>query len=182
MTVTAPDGLFTFGTLETVERQNEKLGGIEATNDATPKAPLGVLYRHGGKVYRYVKHSVVTDTTVLSAAKGVAHWRLLDPPNGVFTVSSDKSDSIGGINTVAGIYGGVVTNNYYTWIGVGGVFDVLGAAGTVAGDKLIGSTVDLHFGRIAAGTAPTDVVYGVALATIDPTALNVKALLQNLLW
>ena len=191
MAVKTVDVLNTFGTLETVERPKETAGGLIKANDKTAKAPLGVLYRHKGNVYRYVQHN--PGTAVAVKAGGVAYWKTLSPADGDWVVSSDQTDSIGGVNAVAGIYvdditvgaaasTAFVTAEYYTWIGVGGVFRVQCAASVVAGDKLIGGTTDLQFERVAAGTQPTDVVFGIALATRDVTSTSVKALLQALDW
>jgi hypothetical protein len=177
MTVYVVDGLHTFGSQEVVEIPS---AGPQAANDSTKKAPLGILYRHKGNVFRYVYHA--PGTAVATVAGGVAFWKSLDPVNGLFTVSSDETDTIAGINGVAGIYGCVVTATYYTWIQVGGVVTALTAAGTVASDKCIGAVTDTIFGRIAAGGACTDVVFGIALSARNGTDGTNTVLLQNLDW
>lgn len=171
------DGLFTFGTLETVEIP---AAGPGSANDATPKSPLGVLYRHNGNVYRYVKFDNGSGN-VAAAANGAAHWKTLSPTTGVFTVTSDQTDAIGGINTVAGIFGCVVTDLYYTWVQVGGVAPCKVNSGTTAGDKMIGSTSDLTLDHIADGSNVTDAIFGVALDAYD-TDGTALVLLQNLMW
>ena len=163
MTVTVKDGLFTFGSNEIVEVPPKlSVGGdIENTNDAVQKAPLGVLYRHKGNVYRYVLVDTGTGP-VAAAAGGVVHWSSLDPANGLFTVVTDYSDIIGK-SLIAGILRCVVTDGYYTWIQVGGVCDCMVNTSTVAGDVMIYSSTDLTFGRCAADAAVTALPYGVAL-------------------
>ena len=171
------DGLYAFGSLETVEIPSS---GPGAANDAVAKAPVGILYRHQGNTYRYVQHN--PGTAVATAAGGVAYWRTLSPTAGTFVVSSDESDTIAGINGVAGVYGGVVTALYYTWIQVAGVVAALVVNSTVAGDKMIGYATDLNFNRIAAGGNVTDQVFGIALSTKNTTTGTSLVLLQNLNW
>lgn len=169
------DGLFTFGTLETVEIPQ---GGPRLANDPVAKAPLGVLYRHQGNVYRYVQfHSI----GVGAVAGGVTYWYDLVPTSGTFEVTSNISLAIAaGVNLVAGVLGAVVSTGYFTWIQVGGVVDALTAAGTVAGDAVIYGT-DSTFGRGVAGSI-NDINYGVALTARNTTDGTNSVLLQNLIW
>lgn len=156
--------------------------GPAYADDSAAKNVPGMLIRYGGKVYRYVKFDNGTGD-VASVAGGVVHWKTLTPATGVFTVTSDCTDAIGGINTVAGVTErAAITDTYWTWIAVGGRVNALCAASTVAGDKCIGSDTDNTFGRIAEGAANTDIVYAVALETVDPTAGDADVLLQNLDW
>jgi hypothetical protein len=187
MTVYSPDGRFQFGTNQTAEVPSSP----GTANDSAAKAPLGSLYRAGGKVWRYVK----VDTgagPVATAENGVAHWSALDPPNGTFTVTSDYTSAIGA-NLVAGIFGGVVTDNYYTWIQVGGIatvtldFSALSGdpvAAAVAGCKCSYSSTDLSLKLTGAATAatPRAVIYGVLVAAANYTAGTGSVLLQNLEW
>jgi hypothetical protein len=184
MTVTVTDGLFLFGTNQTAEVPSTPGNA----NDATPKAPLGCLYRVGGKVYRYVKFD--NGSAVAAAVGGAVHWSALDPPNSIFTVTSDQSAGLGA-NLVAGILGCVVTDLYYTWIQVGGVATCLldftalvgdPVAGSVAGCKCAYSSTDLKLKLTAAATSPAAVVYGVLIAAANYTAGTGSVLLQNLEW
>lgn len=169
------DGLFTFGTLETVEIPS---AGPGYANDPTPKAPLGVLYRHNGNVYRYVKFS---QGAIAAVAGGVTYWKTLAPASGSFEVTADISAAIGsGVNLVAGVLGTVVTDTYYTWIQVGGVVTALTAADTAAGDACIYGT-DKTFGRDAANSV-ADVPFGTALTARNTTAGTNSVLLRNLIW
>ena len=153
------DGLSAFGNLQTVEIPST---GPQAANDATAKAPLGALYRYNGNLFRYVKFNNGSGD-VAALTGGVVHWKTLTPSTGVFTVTSDYTDSLANINAVAGIIGAVVTDAYFTWIQVGGVVNAKSHASTVAGDMQIGASTDLIFGRIAADANIVSVPFAVAL-------------------
>jgi hypothetical protein len=150
-------------------------------NDAVAKNIPGRVIQYAGKKYRYVQFDNGT-ANVAALASGVVYWKTLDPSTGTFIVTSDETDTLAGINGVAGVLEVAgVTDQYYTWIVVGGVVDALVAASTVAGDKMIGSATDQTFNRLAAAAAVTDKVFGIALDAID-TAGTSKVLLQNLDW
>ena len=182
MTVTLKDGLFTFGTQELVEIPSSSAGltgGIASTNDSAQKAPLGVLYRYKGNVYRYVLFDNgvgESQTAVAAAAGGVAHWAALDPTNGTFTATSAYAAALGK-NVAAGILLNAVTQGYYTWLQVGGVATVFVADSTVAGDVMIYSATDMYFGRIAADATITAGPDGVALEAKSATTANKAACL-----
>jgi hypothetical protein len=155
--------------------------GPQYANDATPKNIPGRIIQYKGKKYRYVQFD--NGAAVTPLASGVVYWKELDPSTGIFIVTADETDTLAQINGVAGVLElvDIPTDQYYTWIEVGGVVDALVADSTVAGDKCIGSTADQTFGRIAAGAAVTDNVFGIALDAKD-TAGTSKVLLQNLEW
>lgn len=172
------DGLYTFGTQEIVEVPST---GPQYANDATAKAPLGILYRHQGNVYRYVQFDDGSDA-VAAAAGSVAYWKTLAPTSGSFIVTCDVSSAIGtGKNMCAGVLGCVVTDQYYTWAQVAGVVSAKTAASFVAGDKAIYGA-DGAFARIAAGGANTDVIFAVALGTRNTTTSLTSVLLHNMAW
>ena len=135
MTVSTPDGVFTFGS---DQAQQVPSAGPGSANDATAKAVLGSLYRENGRVWRYVQFDNGAGN-VASAAGGAAVWKSLDPPNGVFLVSSDYTDAIGK-NLVAGVFGSVVTDQYYTYIQVGGIVSASLDFTNITGDKVANST------------------------------------------
>jgi hypothetical protein len=174
-------GLF-YGGMQTSEVHNL---GPAYQNDASPKNILGSVIRYNGAFWRYVKFDNGSGN-VASAAGGVAHWKTLTFPSesveGVFTVTSDYSDTIGGLNMVAGIFGGVVTDLYYTFVQISGKVTAKVADSTVAGDLCIGSGNDLIFGRIAANATVTNVVFGVALSTKNTTTGTSTVLLQGMHW
>jgi hypothetical protein len=189
MTVTIKDGLHTFGSNQIVEVPPvlpvAASGDIASTNHSTQKAPLGILYRHKGNVYRYVSFNNGPDD-MPAAAGGVCHWRDLDPVNGKFTVTSDYTDAGGsglqGKNLVAGILLNVVTDLYYTWIQVGGVHKLVKVnTSTVAGDVMIYDTSTLTFGRCAVDAAVTGLPFGVALDVDSPSGFA-PVLLLNMIW
>ena len=188
MTVTLKDGLFTFGTQELVEIPSSSaglVGGIASTNDAVQKAPLGVLHRYKGNVYRYVlfdNGTGVQQTAVAAAAAGVVHWEAIDPANGTFTVTSAYAAALG-VNLIAGILLNAVTNGYYTWIQVGGVATAYVADSTAAGDVCIYKATDLYFDRLAADATITYKPFGVALSAKDtPSTGKAYVLLLGLIF
>jgi len=155
--------------------------GPAYANDASAINVPGRIIQYKGKLYRYVKFDNGAGD-VDAVAGGVAHWKTLDPDTGSFVVTSDYDDSIGGKNSVAGVFEVAgVTHGYYTWIVVGGVQHTKVAAATVAGDRLIAGTTDMQLERIATTVAPTENVYGVALDAYD-TSGYARVLLQNLDW
>ena len=170
------DALGAFGNAQVVELPPALIaspyGGINNTNDATAKNPLGTLYRYKGLLYRYVKFDNGSDN-VAALAAGVVHWKTLSPGTGVFTVTSDYSSGLGNINTVAGIIKCVVTDGYYTWIQVGGVASAKANASAVAGDIAIGGSSDLTFGYIAADATITSVPFGVHLSSYSGGYANI---------
>lgn len=154
-------------------------GAPDTANDATATNPLGIRCRWKGNTYRYVLFSNGTGD-VASAAKGAAYWSALNPQTPTYTVTSDESDSLFGINGAAGIFGGVVTDGYYTWIQCAGLRQVTATGAFVTGDKIIGSSTDLTFGRIALGSNNTDVVFGVVQS--GSTSGGPTVLLQAMDW
>ena len=123
---------------------------------------LGMVIEDSGKVYRLVQHVKVT-ASVTTAAGFACHW--YDRDN--FKVVSDQTDAQAGVNGVAGAYLGVVTDNYYCFIQMGGKQTLKTAASVVAGDKLIGSTTDGQLARVAAGTATTDECVAIAYGSVS---------------
>lgn len=140
---------------------------------------LGTIVRFDGNLFRYVLHDEGAGAVAVTVG-GVAYFSVLDPETGVYTVTSDQSDSLGGANAVAGIYGNVVTNGNFCYLQVGGVALVNTAASTVAGDKVVGGTTDLTFNRSVAGAAPIDTVYGGVISARVSNQNSV--ILTNLDW
>jgi len=92
----------------------------------------------------------------------------------LFTVTSDYTDALANVNSVAGVFGCAVTDAYYTWIQVGGTATVYVGASTAIGDVLTGGSTDLYLARIAAGLAITDVCYGIALSAVAANKSTVR--------
>ena len=101
-------------------------------NDLTPQFRPGTVYEHPttGRQYRYVRHD--NGAAVASANGGAAYWS--DYANAV--VSSDKTDNQMGATIpagVAGIYQGVVTDRYFTWLVIKGSYTTMLAAADANG-------------------------------------------------
>ena len=140
---------------------------------------LGAIVRFDGNLFRYCLHDEGSGAVAVTVG-GVAHFLALDPETGIYTITGDQTDAIGGANSVAGIYGNVVTNGNFCYVQVGGVALVNTAASTAAGDKVVGTTTDLVFGRSVAGAAPIDTVYGGVISARVSNQNSV--ILQNLDW
>lgn len=156
-------------------------GDPNTVNDSTQQAPLGAVILWKGEKYRYVKFDNGTGN-VASAAGGVAHWKTLtpasDPP--VFTVTSDQDDALASLNSVAGIFGAVITDAFFCWLKITGRVTAKVAASTTKGDHLTGGSTDLTFARIAESAAITDTIYATALDSV--TGGTATVFLKNLDW
>ncbi len=155
-------------------------GDPTSVNDELAQNPLGTVILFKGLKYRYVKFD--DGAAVASAAGGAAHWKVLTPTTNppVFTVTSDQGDAIATIQSVAGIFGGVVTDGSHCFIQISGPAEVTVDTAVTVGDAIIGSTTDLEFGRIAEATDTKGTLYGTALTT--GTSGTATILLQNLDW
>jgi len=110
-------------------------------NDLTAKFDVGYEVDFGGKRYIYVKHAAGTGT-VVTANGAAAYWS--DVANGI--VTADKSDGQQGGTAgahgamCAGVYQGVITAGYYTWLQKRGlrtgVLLASGDSGGAAGNKV----------------------------------------------
>jgi hypothetical protein len=170
--------LYSF-TLQTVEIAT---GSPETVvNDATARNPVGAMVKWNGNVYRYVKFDNGSGN-VASAAAGVLHWSALAPAadTPLYTATSDQTDALAGVNSVAGIAKGVVTDLYYTFIGVAGLHNATTSAATSAGMKVVGGTTDLTFDLLTAVGTTTYIPYGRVLVTSATTTSSV--LLEGLIW
>lgn len=154
--------------------------GPQAANDASAKNLPGIIIRYNGKLYRYVQFD--DGAAVTAVAAGVVYWKTLTPASGIFIATSDESAGLAGVNGVAGILGGVVTDQYYTWIQVGGPATVKVASGTIASDNMTGSATDLTLDPVHAGNALPNNIFGVALDARESTLGTATVLLQNLVW
>lgn len=155
-------------------------GDPTTVNDELAQNQLGIVILHKGLKYRYVKFD--NGAAVASAANGAAHWKVLTPTTNppVFTVTSDQTDAIATIQSVAGIFGGIVTDLFHCFIQISGPAAATVDTAVTIGDAIIGSTTDLEFGRSAEGTDVRGTLYGTALTT--GTSGTATVLLQNLDW
>lgn len=155
-------------------------GDPTTVNDELAQNPLGTVILFKGLKYRYVKFD--NGAAVASAANGAAHWKVLTPTTNppVFTVTSDQTDAIATIQSVAGIFGGIVTDLFHCFIQISGPSSATVDTAVTVGDAIIGSTTDLEFGRSAEGVDVRGTLYGTALTT--GTSGTATVLLQNLDW
>ena len=155
------------------------VGTYAAFNEATPPnlGALGSVSEDAGKVYRLVRHDDGAGA-VATTASFVAHWKT----RASYIVSSDQSDAQAGVNSMAGGYLGVVTDQNYCYIQIGGVQNVLVAASTAAGDTMIGLTVDGTVARMPNANATYDgLPIAVAYTAISGGKADVYWLLGALL-
>lgn len=155
--------------------------GPQAANDSEAKNIPGRVIQYAGKKFRYVQFDNGTENLAPASGKAV-YWKTLTPESGIFIVTNDESDGLG-INMCAGhLQDSVVTDQYYTWIQVGGVVvDAIVAASTVADDKMIGGSTNGQLERLANNATSTYKTVGIALDAKD-TAGTSRVLLQGLEW
>lgn len=112
-------------------------------NDVRPTFVPGETFENNGVTYKYALFDNGTGN-VASAAGGAAYLKDNDP----YTVTSDKTDSITGAAIpagCAGIFQGVVTDGYFTWLVVKGQYTVRLASGDsngTAGNKIFAPASD----------------------------------------
>jgi hypothetical protein len=135
---------------------------------------LGKVFEQNGALYRIVLHAKGTGS-VATVAGGSAYWKAYDPASGTFTVTMDETDSLYGVNGVAGGYLGVVTDGNYCCIQVGGrQTGVSVAAATGIGDQLSGSTTDGQLAKTTAGTAAVNQIVAIAETAVSSGTSTVK--------
>lgn len=107
------------------------------------------------------------------------------------TVSGVSTESLGGVNLLAGWllpntsansigagFTAAALNGNFVFIGlVGFIPGAISVAATVAGDNLIGAATNFTVARVAAGTAPTNTVGGVALTAVSGGLSDIYAIL-----
>lgn len=146
---------------------------LASVNDSTPRYPglVGKFFEQDGKKYQYIQ----LDSGAVTAAAGHAvSWIDFDD----FKVTNDISDAIG-LNVPAGVLMSAVTAGNYGFIQVRGVYPTVltnGDDDISANDTIIMSSTDGAVNSVAAATAPTHVILGVATAA-DVDASNTVAVL-----
>jgi len=145
-------------------------------NDAEPVFTVGHYYfdADNDKEYRYVQFDNGAGN-VTAAAGQVVTWKTYASK----VVTNDISD--GATNLPAGVLQNVVTDQYYTFVQTGGRYSTLKTDGgddiaandTIIVDPSVDGTVD----SVAAGTASTHAVVGIALAADVDANNTVDALL-----
>lgn len=141
---------------------------------------LGKVFEQNGIQYRIVKHAAGTGT-VATVAGGSAYWKAYDPAAGTFTVTMDETDSLYGLNGVAGGYLlTAVTDGYYCAIQVGGRQALVTvAASTAVGDQLSGSATDGVLARTAVSTAAVNYPVAIAETAVSSNTSTVRWLLGS---
>lgn len=128
-------------------------------------------------ILRYVRYNSTANPNI-GAAPGPVYWT----DETFTTVSGVSTESVGGVNMVAGCllinttnYPGSLTgaqlatalNGNMCWIVVGGfVSGVTSPASVVAGDTLIGAATNFTLARIAQGTALTNTQFARAMSAV----------------
>lgn len=137
---------------------------------------LGQVVEDNGKVYRLVQFDNGVGN-VASVAGGAAHWKT----RASFIVTSDQTDAQATVNGIAGGFLGVVTDQYYCYVQIGGVQAVVVDTTCAAGAVLTGTTTDLTLVAITTNTLGNQVQWGVSYGTNTTTSANMYWLLGNLL-
>jgi hypothetical protein len=135
---------------------------------------LGKVFELNGKMYRVVQHDKGSGS-VATVAGGSAYWKTYDPASGSFVVTMDQTDSLYINNGVAGGYLGVVTDQNYCCIQVGGrQTGVSVAAATAIGDQLSGSATDGQLAKTATGTASVNLIVAIAETAVAAGVSTVR--------
>lgn len=137
---------------------------------------LGQVFEEDGKVYRLVKFDNGTGN-VASTDGGAAHWKT----RASFIVTSDQTDAEASLNSVAGIFLGVVTDAYYCFVQIGGLKASTTDTTAAAGTALIATTTDLTLVATTTNTKGNQLIYGISYGTNSTTSANVYLVLGNLL-
>lgn len=138
---------------------------------------LGCALEQNAKAYRLVLHDKGSGS-VATVAGGSAYWKT----RGSFIVTMDATDQEYGNNCVAGGYLGVVTDQYYCFIQIGGrQTGVSVAAGTGVGGQLSGSATDGQLAKTDAGTASVNLTVAIAVTAVSSSTSTVEWLIGALL-
>jgi hypothetical protein len=135
-----------------------RTGSLATFNEPSLQFPgqLGAIVEDAGKVYRLVQFDNGSGN-VASIAGGVVHWKT----RASSIVTSDQTDAEAGINSVAGATLGVITDQYYCYVQIGGLQSVKTAT-VSAGGVAVGGATDNTFAITAMSTAPIGLPYAVA--------------------
>lgn len=137
---------------------------------------LGQVVEEGGKVYRLVQFDN-GQGNVAAVAGGAAHWKT----RASFIVTSDQTDAEASLNSVAGAFLMVNTDQYYAFVQIGGVQAVVVDTTSAAGVALIATTTDLTLVATTTNTKGNQLIYAISYGTNTTTSANVYWVLGNLL-
>lgn len=167
------------GRTGTVAGYNESDVVMGPLGFSTPDGQLGMVLESAGNVYRKVQKANTVD--VATVAGSAAMWK--DYAN--MKVTSKASESQAGVNGVAGGFLGVITNNNYCFIQIGGLQSVTtdGAdGGAAAGDMIIGLATDVTMTHKDISAENLQVIpFGIAWAAEAAGATLIRWLIGNLL-
>jgi hypothetical protein len=153
----------------------------ENLNDPLPKCQPGAVQYFNGAFYKYVQFD--NGTGNVASVAGNAAFAMLTR---TFKVTSDKTSCEHGASVgsgVVGVFMGVVTDLYYTWIQMSGVVESLLVDGAGAVGQVIncpasdGGSNDLH---VAAWTTVATQIVGVQIGLVSAT--RVAAWLMLPIW
>lgn len=162
------------GTATSLDTYNESTLNISG---ASPwLGQLGQVVEENAKVYRLVQFDNGTGD-VASAAGGVAHWKT----RASYIVTSDQTDAQASLNSVAGGFLRIVTDQYYCFVQLGGVQAVTVDTTAAAGTALIASTTDLTLVATTTNTKGNQLIYGISYGTNSTTSANVYWVFGNIL-
>ncbi len=150
-------------------------GTPDSFNEATLPVMdvLGVVTQYNGKAYRLVQHDKGTGS-VATVAGGSAYWKT----KASFIVTMDETDAEFSLNSVAGGYLRVVTDQYYCFIQIGGRQTLVTvAAGTAIGDMLSGSATDGVLAKTAVSTASVNLCVAIAVTAVSSSTSTVEWLI-----
>jgi hypothetical protein len=151
--------------------------GTVASGDAGPwYGQLGQVIEDSNKVYRLIQFDNGSGD-VASAAGGVAHWKT----RASFIVTSDQTDAQASLNGVAGGFLGVLTDQYYGFIQLGGLQAMTTDTTQSTGTALIASTTDLTLVATTTNTKGNQLIYGISYGTVTTTSVNIYWVFGNLL-
>jgi|SRR6267142_1849115 len=177
---TFPGGIFGDIAMPQIESR-----GPQYQNDATPKNPIGAKCRWNNTILRYVRHDKGSGSVVPNVG-GPAWGKTITPAATatavpVFTVTPTVADSVFG-QTPVGVYIHLVTltDQFYTWIQVGGIAQCV-VPGSIEEDTIIGSNTNNQFGNITAGSAITRTQVGIRQEGASAAGLS-PVLLMNMDW
>lgn len=134
---------------------------------------IGWVTQYNGKAYRLVQHDKGSGS-VATVAGGSAYWKT----KASYIVTMDATDAEFGLNSVAGGYLRVVTDQYYCFIQIGGrQTGVSVDASTSIGRCLSGGATDGQLVSTAVSTAAVNLPVAIAVTAASGGTATVEWLI-----
>lgn len=151
---------------------HEVLTANDSAARHTPGEQIEIVDSTGLKKYQYINYDNGTGNLTLAAGNVVCYLDGSDWDG--YTVTKDISDTVA--NLAAGIAQAALTDGYYGWIQTWGYYATVSTNGDddIAGGVTLIASGDGTVDSVAAGTAPTYIPVGVAVAA-DVDADNTVA-------